>query len=120
MAPPDETRECPRHGGSGFLRTVTPRALADAGRRTVCGEGAAGVETLGAEFRGVGGAETQEVGSTFDEPQWSFLFRAGEALGRYLEGGRSRLGGERTSPRSPPRAGPHPRPRPAGEFSLNV
>ena len=42
------------------------------------------------------------------------------ALGSYLEGGRSRLGGERTSPRSPPRAGPHPQPRPAGEFSLNV
>ena len=38
----------PRHGGSGFLRTVTPRALADAGRRTGRGRGAARVETLGA------------------------------------------------------------------------
>lgn len=93
-------------------------ALADTGRRT---RGRAAGGTLRAEFReGGGGAETQEAGSTFDKPQWSFLFRAGEALGRYLEGGRSPLGGERTSPRSPPRAGPHPRPRPAGGFSLNV
>lgn len=66
------------------------------------GRGAAGVETLGAGFEEWAGPRPKKSGVLLTNrsgPSFSEL----EALGRYLEGGRSRLE-RRGFPRSPPRA----------------